>query len=42
MITDLCKKADEAKIKMDNGSSKIDYEIAHKKLEDYVAMLKNS
>jgi hypothetical protein len=40
MITDLCKKANDAKVKMDNGGSKTDYEIAHKNLEDYVEMLK--
>lgn len=41
MITDLCKKADEAKLEMDNGGSKVDYEIAQKKLDDYVEKLKN-
>lgn len=41
-VTELCEKADEAKLVMDNGGSKSDYDIAKKNLDDYTEMLKNS
>ena len=40
-IADLAHKADEAKIKMDNGGSKEDYERAYNAFHDYVNKLKN-
>jgi ADP-heptose:LPS heptosyltransferase len=41
IITDLCKRLDDAKIAMDNGGSKLDFEIAQKALDDYMDMLKD-
>jgi len=40
-IVDLSNKAREAKIKMDNGGSKIDYERAYNAFQDYVNKLKD-
>jgi succinate dehydrogenase flavin-adding protein (antitoxin of CptAB toxin-antitoxin module) len=40
-IADLSCKANEAKIKMENGGSKEDYEKAHNAFQDYVNKLKN-
>ncbi len=40
-IVNLSNKAREAKIKMDNGGSKIDYERAYNAFQDYVNKLKN-
>jgi succinate dehydrogenase flavin-adding protein (antitoxin of CptAB toxin-antitoxin module) len=40
-IADLAKKAQEAKIKMNNGESKEDYERAYNAFQDYVNKLKN-
>ena len=42
VITDLCKKCDEAKLAMENGGSKAEYEIARKNLDDYMEIAKNS
>jgi len=39
-IADLAKKAQEAKIKTDNGGSKEDYERAYNAFQDYVNKLK--
>jgi len=40
-IADLSYKANEAKIKMNNGGSKMDYEKAYNAFQDYVNKLKN-
>ena len=41
-LIELSHKADEARLKMENGGSKEDYEKAHNLLQAYVNKLKNS
>lgn len=41
-INELCKKAENAKLEMENSGDKTAYEIALKNLEDYSEKLKNS
>ncbi len=42
VLTDLSRKAQEAKKKLEVGGSAADYEKARKDLEDYVAVLTTS
>lgn len=42
MINELCKRVEDAKVKMENGGSETAYKIARKNLNDYAEKLKNS
>ncbi len=42
ILADLSKKANCAKVKMEDGGSKMDYENAKKEFDEYVEKLKNS